>query len=382
MIRKVGLFFIALNLSLPFIQAVIGQKHYTKNPDVIYSVNSDGENYTIDYTFKDHYNNFQNFNIKLPVDFTDNEIAAFGIPKWLFDPYIDNCDNRTIRNNELKAGFFMIQDNLIEVDKSAVIDRYAETFCKPIAELIIQSLEDYGRDTHRDRIEMAIRFVQDIPYCIPDYANSNRHFGGVSSPPGVLRNGYGDCDSKALLFAGILIYLIPADEFVFLNQPDHVLSAVQDNVKEGLTFIRYDDQDFLIAETAGPGRLFLGEKGQYYRDRFKVEPLRIVSPEVLPYKTLVTPNLPIYPVKPLGNNFLMVQNSSDLEFCFQLSLDKTHWKNFTLKKKHTGNYKFDNETLIYLRIHGKASCENIYKVQTGIAYCFSYDKKRRTWELE
>jgi hypothetical protein len=382
MIRKIGFFLSITAISfLSFYSFVaFAQKHYVKNTHVVYDVTKDDESYTIRYTFKDHYNNLQNYTLELPVSFTDREIEILGVPQWLFEPYVDNEHNRFVRTKELANGLFMINNNVIEVDKSAVIAHYAETFCKPIAGLIVQSLEEYRRDTRRDRIEMAIRFVQDIPYGIPDYADRDRHFGGVSPPPGILRNGYGDCDSKVLLFAGILIYLIPADDFVFLNQPEHVLSAIIEEPDEGLTYIKFKDQIFLIAETAGPGRRSLGEKGQYYREKFKVAPLRISLPEVYPFKTPVSSRLPYAPEVSVESNCLVIQNSSDKDFHFKLSSDNIHWKEFTLRENNSGIYKFEQETWVYLKISDKSSSAKTYKVQTGNAYRFSYHERSKSWE--
>jgi hypothetical protein len=356
------------------------QKNYVKNPHVVYKVEKDSEYYTIHYTFKGHYNNLQNYTLKLPTGFTDSEIDVFGIPQWIFEPYADNEYNRMLRTKEIKTGLFKINDNVIEIDKSAVVERYAETFCKPVAGLIVQSLEEYGRDTRRDRIEMAIRFVQDIPYGIPVYADNKRHFGGVSPPPGILRNGYGDCDSKALLFAGIIIYLIPADDFVFLNQPEHVLSAVKEIPAEEQTFIKFNNQEYLIAETAGPGKRLLGEKGQYYRDKFKVEPLTIPTTEPIPFRTAVSESLPFADEHLIEKNKLVIQNLSSRDFRFQLSPDNAHWKEFSLHENTLGNYKFERETTVYLKIREKNTAPLNYKVQTGNFYRFSYNVKEKLWE--
>jgi hypothetical protein len=382
MIQKAGLFIILFVIAAPciFIQNSYAQKHYTKNPHVIYEVTSDEENYTINYTFKDHYNHLQNYILKLPAAYTNHEIEVFGVPQWLFEPYVDNEYNRTIRLKELAAGLFMLSGKLIEVDKSAVISRYAETFCKPIAELIVRSLEEYGRDTRRDRIEFAIRFVQDIPYGIPAYSDKQRHFGGVSPPPGVLLNGYGDCDSKVLLFAGILIYLIPANEFIFLNQAEHVLSAVKEKPTEGLTFVRFENEEYLIAETAGPGKRLLGEQGEFYNNKFKVEKLRIEAPDILPYDSPVSLRLPYAPDLPAGKNYIVIQNTSDKDFIFQISLDNSNWKEFTVRRNDFENYKFDKEMEVYLRIKDKSAAPVVYKIQTGNAYSFSFNALKKAWE--
>jgi hypothetical protein len=348
---------------------------------VIYNVTEEDDQYIIDYTFKDHYDHLQQYILRLPLNFTKNEISVFGIPQWLFEPYADSDYNRLVRNKTITAGLFMVDGNKIEVDKNAVIAYYAETFGRPIAEMIIQSLEEYERDTRRDRIEMAMRFVQDIPYGIPDYGNTNRHFGGVSPPPGVLCNGYGDCDSKALLFASIIIYLVPAEDFVFLNQPDHVLSAIKDEAKDGDTFIKYNGKQFLLAETAGPAKRSLGEKGDYFGNEWEVEPLRIAAPKILPHKSQVTSFLPAALEEPKEKNLLILRNSSEKILHFQLSPNGSQWKNFALNENSIGHYRFENETAVYIKIKDITENRRVLRIATGNAYNLSFNKTKKMWEL-
>ncbi len=380
MIKKTLFQIVVITLAFFCNTIAFAQKQYASNPYVVYDIASDEIFFTIHYTFKDHYDHLQNYTLTLPVDFTNSEIAVFGIPKWLFDPFPDNEENRTIRKKELESGLFEIRDDMIEVDKSAVVERYAETFCKPVAQLIVRSLEEYNRDTRRDRIEMAMRFVQDIPYGIPEYADRERHYGGVSTPPGILINGYGDCDSKAILFAGILIYLVPADDFIFLIQPDHLLAAVKETHDDKDTYIEFDRETYLLAETAGPGKRMLGEKGNYYRDKFTAEKLNIISPATFPFKTPVSPHIPFSEMEAVADDCVVIQNASDRTLRFQLSPDYQHWKEFSLQENSTGNFKFNGEIQIFIRIRDKSE-ELTYQVQTGKVYHFTFNAKKKMWEF-
>ncbi len=361
---------------------LFAQKELEKNSYVTYEVTLDESIYTIRYRFKDHYGNFQNFELTLPYTYTQQAIKKFGIPNWLFEPYVDSEYNRKIRQYEMSKGLFMLDDNLIEVDKSAVIHYYAPHFFKPIAEMIISSLEDYGRDTRRDRIEMAIRFVQDIPYGIPEITDKQRHFGGVIPPPMIFIDGYGDCDSKVLLFVGILMYLIPGDDIVFLNQDDHVLSAVKEKPEKGLTYIEFNGEEYLIAETAGPGKRMLGQKGNYYRNRFKVETLRFKPPEPLPFRQDVIADKPVLKSKPVENNILTITNSSGKGFKFQMSLDNRNWENFYLNSNTRENYLLERDQLVFLRFRDKGSKINVYKIYTGNSYSFNWNNRKKQWEIE
>lgn len=359
----------------------ISQKEYAKNHHVVYDVAVNDSNYVISYTFKDHFDNFQTFELILPVEFTNSEIAVFGVPSWLFNPYNDTEYNRQIRSKELSKGLFKLSNNTIEVDKSVVLKRYAETFCKPIAGMIVESLEEYGRDTRRDRIEMAIRFVQDIPYAIPQYSDKARHYGGVSPPPALLKNGYGDCDSKVLLFAGILIYLIPGDEIIFLNQADHVLSAIAAEKEEGLTYVNFKNKNYLVAETSGPGQRKLGEKGNYFRNKFTAEPLQFDLPEPLPFDPEVVAVRQISE-SAVDKNKVVIKNMSVNYFKFQLSYDNRSWQDFNLKNNESGIFNIIEKDFVWLRIRERSKGFTVYKILPGNSYSFHWDNRSERWEPE
>lgn len=361
---------------------LFAQDEFVKNPHVNYSVVESEDEYLVKYTFKDHYNNLQNYQLVLPKEYTNSRIAKFGVPVWLFEPYVGTAYNLNIRKDEMERGLFLLNDNLIEVDKSAVINYYAESFCKPIAKMIVESLAEYGRDTRRDRIEMAIRFVQDIPYAIPTYADEDRHYGGVSPPPKLLIEGYGDCDSKVLLFVGILVFLIPPEDIIFLNQTEHVLSAIHDKPLKGDTYIKYKLNDFLIAETAGPGKRMLGQKGNYYRTKFKIEPLNINNPNIIPYAENQVAQESMPNPEVVENEAVVIRNPSTREFRFQLSFDNHNWQDFYLKSEHSGKYLFEENQFVYLRYREKNHKYIVYKIRTGNAYILHWDIRKKRWDLQ
>lgn len=369
----IPIFLIHINLS--------SQNTIEKNNYVNYNAELIDGNYEISYTFADHYNNLQTYNLSIPAEQTNIMINNFGIPVWLFEPYVDNEANREYRQQIIAKGLFRLNQNIIEVDKSAVLDYYSATFAKPIAEMIVSSLNDYGTDNRRNRIEFAMRFIQDIPYGVPEYDNGERHYGGVNIPPKLLIKGLGDCDSKVLLFVGILSYLIPAEDIIFLNQKDHVLSAVKELPDKGETYIKFRDEYFLIAETAGPGKRLLGQKGNYYRDKFTIETLNINIPEVLPFTNnknqyIFTPEDP----KP-DKNILAITNESTSLFKFQISTDKVRWKNQTLNPNEEGRFIFDQRVTAYLRFYINRKKTATYKLMSGNSYSIYWNFRKKRWEI-
>ncbi|MCB0805421.1 MAG: hypothetical protein KDC05_06445 [Bacteroidales bacterium] len=382
MSKKAGLFFPIVVASLIILPIwVFAQSKYQKNPHVRYEVSENEDNWTIKYTFSDIFSTLQTYNLTLPKTTTGEMIDRFGIPTWMFEPYSDTEANRIERMKILQSGLFVLNDNTIEVDKSAVLAYYSETFCKPIAEMLISSLRDYGKDSRLNRIEIAMRFVQDIPYGIPTYEKKGRHFGGVSPPPKLLIEGYGDCDSKVLLFAGILMYLIPGDDIIFLNQSRHVLSAIKGEPDSYDTFIRFDGDKYLIAETAGPGKRRLGEKGNYFRNQFKPERLHLDLPDPIPIDSLQHAKAQRFANDNIDHSSLIITNQSNREFRFQLSLDQQQWQPYNIAGNNSGKIEFGQKINIYIRFRDARMDYQIYQVETGNSYIINFSKRKKEFTI-
>lgn len=352
-----------------------------KNDHVTYQVKVVDGFYEITYRFMDHFLNYQTYTLNMPIAETDNMIGEFGIPNWLFDPYVDNEFNRQVREKEINRGLFKLNDQTIEVDKSAVLDYYSETFAKPIAGMIVSSLVDYGADTRRNRIEFAIRFIQDIPYGVPKYKDEKRHYGGVHCPPELLIKGFGDCDSKVLLFVGILTYLIPMEDIIFLNQKEHVLSAIREKPDQGVTYVSFRGTQYLIAETAGPGKRVLGQKGTYYKERFTIETLKIEAPTVIPLSKNQQMSYMPTPMTQLAENILMIRNDSPRNFHFQISHDNKHWETIILDSNEAGKYTFDRKAHVYLRFRENRRKNVTYQISTGNSYTIVWNNWKNKWEI-
>ncbi|NOX47099.1 MAG: hypothetical protein GXO89_08995 [Chlorobi bacterium] len=255
-----------------------------ENPWVGYQVKNEEGVFRISYFFKDQFGYRQDFHFSFPEEKVNKDVSKFGVPKSIFDVYVVTEKNLKYRKRLMDEGLFRLNGKIVEVDKPAFVNYYSDTYCKPIAEQIVEALAIYGKDNRRERIEMAMRFVQDIPYGVPEFANETTHFGGVSPPPGLLIEMKGDCDSKAFLFVGILSYLIDSGDIIFLNQPHHLLTAIRGEPQKGLTFVRYKRRKYLIAETAGPGERKLGQKGKYYTSKVNIEQLVGTNNEIIPYR--------------------------------------------------------------------------------------------------
>jgi len=253
------------------------RSQHDQNNHVTYKVNRLADSYVVTFRFKDHKGGMQEFIMRYPRDVTERMISRFGIPSSMFEPFVATPEVLRERDLVLKEGLFKTQSHKLVIDLNSVVDYYLP-FCKPIAEKIVEALSEYGTDSRQERIEMAMKFVQDIPYGTPPNDDENWYTAGFYTPPEVIINMYGDCDSKAVLFAGILVHLLDQHDLLFLKQPKHLLTAVRDRPASGQIYVNFKGETYVIAETAGPGRPNLGQEGGYFkRELYSVQPLELAS---------------------------------------------------------------------------------------------------------
>tara|TARA_B110000444_G_C18714900_1_gene535525 strand:+ start:50 stop:1048 length:999 start_codon:yes stop_codon:yes gene_type:complete len=255
----------------------ISQEKYIKNDYVKMDSRIENDNYVIDYFFKDHQSIGHQIKIILHKRRTEDMIEKFGLPYSIFEPYDDTkVDIIKQRRGIIEDGLFLLDGKKIKKDKKALIEYY-KTPTLQIANYIISYLQSQNNDTRENRIEMTMKFVQDIPYAIPK-KNKKIYKNEYITPPEVLIEGYGDCDSKTILFVCIMSYLIPEDDIVFVSVPGHIFSAIKDHdssnkiqsnkrlpqtqqkddLKQG-TYVELNNEIYFICETAGPGRPNYGQ---------------------------------------------------------------------------------------------------------------------------
>lgn len=243
----------------------IGQRRYSQNSHVNIETRSLEYKYIIDYTFKNHWNELQELSVSLNKRKADSDIQKFGIPDSMFDRYVENKEVVDKRNAILKEGLYKRDGNTLVVDYSSLVNYFRNTFI-PISDYLIEYLKSTRRDNRRNRIEIAMKFVQDIPYGLPYEKRVRSKYGGykyddgIFAPNEVLIKGYGDCDSKTFLFACIVSHMINPDDIIFVRGDNHILSAIKSTKISGGKYFKYEGGNYYICETAGPGRPMFGER--------------------------------------------------------------------------------------------------------------------------
>jgi len=229
--------------------------------------------YTLAYTFKNHRNTLESWSWTMDRNAADGLTARFGMPSTFFQPYAKSGDVLQERKRLMEDGLFREMDgNRVNPDMNALVNA-SYRLLDPLYALLEQDTARYGLD-RRGRIELLMRFCQDIPYGIPPDVEGDRVISGVFPPPRCLLEGYGDCDTKALLFAGVLSH-DPAFEILFLEVPGHMLVGIQGVPRAYEASATWRGRQFVMCEPVGPGRLPFGKAANAYSTIVSVQPVTV-----------------------------------------------------------------------------------------------------------
>jgi hypothetical protein len=147
----------------------------------------------------------------------------------------------TRRNKLISRGFVLIDEKNVTVDLGKLW-RWNLKRMLPHAKRLAASV-----DPKDPPAKAVLAFVQEIPYRKPPDERAGRCTFGFLPPLEALAAGYGDCDTKSLLFASL------ADdgrgpEVILLRGPGHVVAGLECSGKEKGTKFRAFGKTFLICE--------------------------------------------------------------------------------------------------------------------------------------
>jgi len=170
-----------------------------------------------------------------------------------------NSENELSRNMN-KDGWYFNSYTDFGVDYKYLVMKYAQ-FSNLIAQQIFSDLAKNGNDSYFNRVQAALNFVQFIPYGCPDLDANGWYYHELGVPPETFIMGYGDCDSKSVFFASILVNLIPIESIVLVrclvkSQNDktngaHMMTAVSNLGISGES-VTFKSNEYLLLETTQP----------------------------------------------------------------------------------------------------------------------------------
>lgn len=288
-----GVFFLGLTgvrelnaLARPYLFSgppALSRTGYQKNRhtrQVIKRVNGE---YRFDWTFRDHKGRDWTWSWGYDIRETNRDIRKFGLPQSMFQPYRATPEEVRRRKRTLRNGMYRLRGNTLLPDYARMISFY-RNYTRPLYELLKSTVPGGSRN---ERIETLMKFVQDIPYGIPPENDGNRVISGIIPPPQLFTEGWGDCDSKAVLFSTIMAH-DPKYEVIYLFVPKHMFSAVRGIPRPYQQYVTYRGKKYIIAETVGPGRFDYGRPGNEIYRRFRVEKVPILAPRADPQPGLIS----------------------------------------------------------------------------------------------
>ncbi len=107
-------------------------------------------------------------------------------------------------------------------------------------------------------------WIQQIPY--QDLSDRQHSAGtGFVSPWQLLHQHSGDCDSKAVLFAGVMKQIFPNMALAILYFPDHAVVAAQIPALKNETTVTLKEQPLLVIDATGPAETAIGTLARPYQ---------------------------------------------------------------------------------------------------------------------
>jgi hypothetical protein len=224
--------------------------------------------------------------IKIDPDEVKRAMDSFGVPKsWTTFTYTDEKDlaqkQQQLQNKAQAHGISMLQEgNKFTVDYSWVTSQNKQTLTK-IAKRIRSTARRNGYRSRRELIGAFASFVQSLPYRVPaDFRINNVGekilTAGAMMPLETLAYGWGDCDSKSMLFAA-LVQNIGLVDVSFIVMEEHLFAAVQLRPEQNDRAIRYKNKDWVLIELTDSwpiGRIPTDRQNAVDVGNFKVVELR------------------------------------------------------------------------------------------------------------
>ncbi|MBI5624261.1 MAG: hypothetical protein HY924_10810 [Elusimicrobia bacterium] len=221
---------------------------------------------------------FKNFNNDpLKLDFhlvqadVDGSLNEFGYSKkdleGVFAKY--GAKGQEVYDEQVKLyfvsrGFKQVDKGTVAVDVPQLIWRNMKRV-NSLA-LGIQRLGEQMNYDSEEVIGAATAMVQTaLAYRIPPESERGRRIGGVHTPPQVLYDGWGDCDSKSALLASILSNW-KGIRGVGVALPRHFLLGIARLPRQGDVFLEHKGVQYVLIEPAGPAWLPIGQVSDYTTD--------------------------------------------------------------------------------------------------------------------
>jgi len=200
------------------------------------------------------------FTVQFNAKNVSSVVSSFGTSINCFGPR--DSDTYELKSNSIdflhremnKDGFYFHSASEFGINYNHVIE-ISKNLTAQIAFFIAQELQAKNRDNYLNRVKATLNFVQFIPYGVPDFDHNEDTYFGLAIPHESLGISYSDCDSKSVLFAGILHHLIPSENIIMVSciieDGGHMIVGVSDLPFNGQS-LDYAGKNYLLLETTTP----------------------------------------------------------------------------------------------------------------------------------
>lgn len=154
-------------------------------------------------------------------------------------------------------------EKLISIDYNKITELYLQKMA-PIAKAFQLKNNNQIYDK-RSVINDILNFYQSLPY---DTLMSDRG-AGFSTPFKLLHENKGDCDTKLVASAATIKSLYKDVKVISVVLPEHVIIGFNVPATSGDLKIMYKGSQYVLAETAGPGLIPLGELSEFSLNALK-----------------------------------------------------------------------------------------------------------------
>lgn len=194
-------------------------------------------------------------------------IDHFGVRQQFISKIDDSTVtiNQSVSEHELhqglnKGGWFFNSHADWGLDYRNIVKANYQ-FSHAIADHIAKELMHQGKDSFLNRVQVALNFVQYIPYGRPNFDTNDWYYHELAIPAESFILGYSDCDSKSVFLATILMHLIPHENIILVDclvrsanektNGAHMMLAVSglDIIGEN---VLYKNKNYILLETTAP----------------------------------------------------------------------------------------------------------------------------------
>lgn len=229
-----------------------------------------GRKYYFTYGFRDHLGAYRELKWSNDVIETESFMYRFGLNE-------KHSQTFNVGKTELLYSMMIKEGRSLSFDYSKIVEE-SRPLIKPLW-LQFKSLTGQYNLSARERVELIMRFLQDVPYGIPPENYKGRYIAGLFPPMELLINTWGDCDSKSILMATLLSFDQELyDKIAMILVPGHALLGLRLIPGPYERYIDYRGSRYIYAEPVGLARSPLGKTNSPYSNAIDVRPLVLTAP--------------------------------------------------------------------------------------------------------